>query len=91
MIDGNDSDASRNGPAAARSSATTRASGWVHVMRSQCGATCSPSRLVVGAPREISAKYDQPSVRELFRLAGLRLVEWATDPDALYALALAAP
>ena len=40
---------------------------------------------------EISAKYDQPSVRELFRLAGMRLVEWATDPDALYALALAAP
>jgi L-histidine N-alpha-methyltransferase len=40
---------------------------------------------------EISAKHDRSSVRELFELGGMKLEMWATDPDGLYALALAAP
>lgn len=37
---------------------------------------------------EISRKYDRASVAELFAGAGLELDDWATDPDALFALAL---
>jgi L-histidine N-alpha-methyltransferase len=38
---------------------------------------------------EISAKYDQPRVAELLAAGGLQMVAWYTDPDPLFALALA--
>ncbi|MGB3562407.1 MAG: L-histidine N(alpha)-methyltransferase [Thermoanaerobaculia bacterium] len=38
---------------------------------------------------EISSKYDRPTVEEMLRAGGFRLAEWYTDPDRLFALALA--
>jgi L-histidine Nalpha-methyltransferase len=40
---------------------------------------------------EISAKYDQASVAELFREAGLALEAWRTDADRLFALVVGSP
>jgi L-histidine N-alpha-methyltransferase len=40
---------------------------------------------------EISAKHDRASVDALFAASGLRVDEWTTDADALYALVLASP
>jgi L-histidine Nalpha-methyltransferase len=40
---------------------------------------------------EISAKYDQASVGELFRAAGLRLEAWRHDADRLFALTVGSP
>jgi L-histidine N-alpha-methyltransferase len=40
---------------------------------------------------EISAKHDRGSVDALFAASGLRVDEWRTDADALYALVLASP
>ncbi|HEY0038227.1 MAG TPA: L-histidine N(alpha)-methyltransferase [Longimicrobium sp.] len=40
---------------------------------------------------EISAKHDRASVDALFAASGLRVDEWTTDDDALYALVLASP
>jgi L-histidine N-alpha-methyltransferase len=40
---------------------------------------------------EISAKYDQASVGELFGAAGLRLEDWRTDADRLFALVVGSP
>lgn len=39
---------------------------------------------------EISAKYDHPTVHELFVAAGLRVDRWVEDEDRLYALVLGA-
>jgi L-histidine N-alpha-methyltransferase len=35
---------------------------------------------------EISAKYDEASVADLFRAAGLAVETWRTDADRLFAL-----
>ncbi|HEX8322010.1 L-histidine N(alpha)-methyltransferase [Longimicrobium sp.] len=40
---------------------------------------------------EISAKHDRGSVDAMFAASGLRVDEWTTDDDALYALVLASP
>ena len=40
---------------------------------------------------EISAKYDESSVAELFRAAGLAVEDWRTDADRLFALVVGAP
>jgi L-histidine N-alpha-methyltransferase len=40
---------------------------------------------------EISAKYDEASVGDLFRAAGLRLEAWRTDADRLFALVVGSP
>jgi L-histidine Nalpha-methyltransferase len=40
---------------------------------------------------EISAKYDEASVAELFRGAGLAIETWRTDADRLFALVVGAP
>ena len=40
---------------------------------------------------EISAKHDRGSVEALFAASGLRMEEWRTDDDGLYALMLASP
>lgn len=40
---------------------------------------------------EISCKYDRPGVTALFARAGLDLVEWTTDRQGRFGLALAAP
>ena len=40
---------------------------------------------------EISAKYDQASVAELFQAAGLRLEAWRSDADRLFALVIGSP
>jgi L-histidine N-alpha-methyltransferase len=40
---------------------------------------------------EISAKHDRGSVDAMFAASGLRVDEWTTDHDALYALMLASP
>ncbi|MGH7719068.1 MAG: L-histidine N(alpha)-methyltransferase [Gemmatimonadaceae bacterium] len=40
---------------------------------------------------EISCKYDRSSVGALFAAAGLREEAWYSDPEGVYALALAAP
>jgi L-histidine N-alpha-methyltransferase len=40
---------------------------------------------------EISAKHDRGSVDAMFVASGLRVDEWRTDGDALYALVLASP
>ena len=40
---------------------------------------------------EISSKYDRESVAELFEAAGLRIDDWRTDPEDLFALAVGAP
>jgi L-histidine N-alpha-methyltransferase len=40
---------------------------------------------------EISAKHDRGSVDAMFAASGLRVDEWRTDDDALYALVLASP
>jgi L-histidine N-alpha-methyltransferase len=40
---------------------------------------------------EISSKYDRESVAELFEAAGLRIDDWRTDPEGLFALAVGAP
>jgi L-histidine N-alpha-methyltransferase len=40
---------------------------------------------------EISAKYDRPRAEGLLRAGGLELIEWITDDDDLFALALARP
>jgi L-histidine Nalpha-methyltransferase len=40
---------------------------------------------------EISAKYDEASVADLFVAAGLRLEAWRTDADRLFALAVGSP
>jgi len=40
---------------------------------------------------EISAKYDEASVAELFRAAGLAIEAWRTDADRLFALVVGAP
>ncbi|HEX8391728.1 MAG TPA: L-histidine N(alpha)-methyltransferase [Longimicrobium sp.] len=40
---------------------------------------------------EISAKHDHDSVEAMFAAAGLRIDEWVTDRDGLYALVLASP
>jgi L-histidine N-alpha-methyltransferase len=40
---------------------------------------------------EISAKYDEASVAELFRAAGLVVAAWRTDADRLFALVVGAP
>lgn len=40
---------------------------------------------------EISCKYDRPMVEEIFREAGLRLLEWREDPEGLYGLVLGSP
>jgi L-histidine Nalpha-methyltransferase len=40
---------------------------------------------------EISAKYDQASVAELFREAGLAVEAWRTDADRLFALVVGSP
>jgi L-histidine N-alpha-methyltransferase len=40
---------------------------------------------------EISAKHDRGSVDTMFAASGLRVDEWTTDDDALYALVLASP
>lgn len=39
---------------------------------------------------EISCKYDRPTLNRMLRAAGLEMVAWATDPEELYALVLAA-
>jgi L-histidine Nalpha-methyltransferase len=39
---------------------------------------------------EISAKYDQASVAELFAAAGLAIEAWQTDPESLFALVVGA-
>jgi L-histidine N-alpha-methyltransferase len=38
---------------------------------------------------EISSKYDRPAVEKMLVAGGFRLAEWYTDPDQLFALALA--
>ena len=38
---------------------------------------------------EISSKYDRPTVEKMLVAGGFRLAEWYTDPDQLFALALA--
>ncbi len=40
---------------------------------------------------EISAKYDEASVADLFRAAGLRLEAWRNDADRLFALVVGSP
>jgi L-histidine N-alpha-methyltransferase len=40
---------------------------------------------------EISAKYDEASVAELFRAAGLAVEAWRTDADRLFALVVGSP
>ncbi len=40
---------------------------------------------------EISAKYDQGSVAQLFEAAGLRIEAWRSDPEGLFALVVGAP
>jgi L-histidine N-alpha-methyltransferase len=40
---------------------------------------------------EISAKYDRPRAERLLEAGGLELVEWITDDECLFALALARP
>jgi L-histidine N-alpha-methyltransferase len=40
---------------------------------------------------EISAKYDEASVAELFQAAGLRLEAWRSDADRLFGLAVGSP
>jgi L-histidine N-alpha-methyltransferase len=40
---------------------------------------------------EISAKHDRASVDAMFAASGLRVEEWRTDDDGLYALVLASP
>lgn len=40
---------------------------------------------------EISAKYDRESVAELFQPAGLRIADWCTDPEGLFALVVGEP
>jgi L-histidine N-alpha-methyltransferase len=40
---------------------------------------------------EISAKYDRPRTETLLRAGGLELIEWITDDETLFALALARP
>lgn len=40
---------------------------------------------------EISAKYDEASVADLFRAAGLRLEAWRSDADRLFALVVGSP
>jgi L-histidine N-alpha-methyltransferase len=40
---------------------------------------------------EISAKYDEASVADLFRAAGLALETWRTDADRLFALVVGSP
>ena len=38
---------------------------------------------------EISSKYDRPMIKEMLERSGFRLAEWYTDPEELFALALA--
>ena len=38
---------------------------------------------------EISSKYDRPMVEEMLVAGGFSLTKWYTDPDHLFALALA--
>jgi L-histidine N-alpha-methyltransferase len=40
---------------------------------------------------EISAKYDRPRTETLLRAGGMELIEWFTDDENLFALALARP
>jgi len=40
---------------------------------------------------EISCKFTRDSAEDMLGLSGLRLERWFTDPDNLFALALAAP
>ena len=40
---------------------------------------------------EISCKHDRESVAQLFEAAGLKIEEWRTDPESLFALVVGAP
>jgi len=40
---------------------------------------------------EISAKFTRPRLEGDYAAAGLRMTDWWTDPDGLFALSLAAP
>ena len=40
---------------------------------------------------EVSCKYDRPVLTEMLEAASLKIVEWCTDENGLYAMALVAP